>query len=117
MLFLACSTSSPTRFLANPLSTSGVLSSMAAPYLVEGPFPADFALIKAKEVDDNGNLSYTLTACNFNRLMAMAAWTVIAEAALVLKERAPGVPVAALLAATEATLLVPEHVPEMQLAG
>jgi acetate CoA/acetoacetate CoA-transferase beta subunit len=39
------------------------------------------------------------------------------EAGLALKERAPGVPVAAILAATEATLLVPEQVPEMQLAG
>jgi acetate CoA/acetoacetate CoA-transferase beta subunit len=38
------------------------------------------------------------------------------EASLVLKEPAPGVPVAAILAATEATLLVPEHVPEMPLA-
>ena len=74
--FFACSMSSPTRFLANPLSTSGVLSSMAAPYPVERPLPADFARIKAKEVDDKGNPSYTLTACNFNRLMAMAARTV-----------------------------------------
>jgi acetate CoA/acetoacetate CoA-transferase beta subunit len=39
------------------------------------------------------------------------------EAGLALKERAPGVPVAAILAATEAALLVPEQVPEMQLAG
>jgi acetate CoA/acetoacetate CoA-transferase beta subunit len=39
------------------------------------------------------------------------------EAGLVLKERAPGVPVEAVLAATAAPLLVPEHVPEMQLAG
>ena len=73
MFFFAYSTSSPTRFLANLLSTSGVLSSMAAPYPVERPLPADFARIKAKEVDDKGNPSYTLTACNFNRLMAMAA--------------------------------------------
>jgi acetate CoA/acetoacetate CoA-transferase beta subunit len=39
------------------------------------------------------------------------------EAGLVLKERAPGVPVAAILAATEAPLVVPEHVPEMPLGG
>jgi acetate CoA/acetoacetate CoA-transferase beta subunit len=38
------------------------------------------------------------------------------EAGLALKERAPGVPVAAILEVTEATLLVPDHVPEMQLA-
>jgi acetate CoA/acetoacetate CoA-transferase beta subunit len=39
------------------------------------------------------------------------------EAGLALKERAPGVPVAAILAATEAPLLVPEQVPEMPLGG
>ena len=39
------------------------------------------------------------------------------EAGLVLKERAPGVPVATILAATGAPLLVPEHVPEMKLGG
>jgi acetate CoA/acetoacetate CoA-transferase alpha subunit len=49
-------------------------------FLVERPLAADFALIKAKEADYNGNLNYTLTACNFNPLMAMAARTVIAEA-------------------------------------
>jgi acetate CoA/acetoacetate CoA-transferase alpha subunit len=49
-------------------------------FLVERPLPADFALIAAKEADYNGNLNYTLTACNFNPLMAMAARTVIAEA-------------------------------------
>ncbi len=31
-------------------------------------------------------------------------------------ERAPGVSVAEIVAATEGTLIVPEHVPEMQLA-
>ena len=49
-------------------------------YLVERPLAADFALIAAKEADYAGNLNYTLTACNFNPLMAMAARTVIAEA-------------------------------------
>jgi acetate CoA/acetoacetate CoA-transferase beta subunit len=39
------------------------------------------------------------------------------EAGLMLKERAPGVPVTAILAATGAALLVPDHIPEMQLAG
>ena len=34
---------------------------------------------------------------------------------LVLRERAPGVSIEAILAATTATLIVPEHVPEMQL--
>jgi acetate CoA/acetoacetate CoA-transferase alpha subunit len=49
-------------------------------FLVERPLAADFALIAAKEADYIGNLNYTLTACNFNPLMAMAARTVIAEA-------------------------------------
>ena len=34
---------------------------------------------------------------------------------LVLRERAPGVCIEAILAATTAALIVPEHVPEMQL--
>jgi acetate CoA/acetoacetate CoA-transferase alpha subunit len=49
-------------------------------YLIELPIRADFALIKAKEADYIGNLNYSLTACNFNPLMAMAADCVIAEA-------------------------------------
>lgn len=49
-------------------------------FLVERPLSADFALIMAKEADYNANLNYTLTAYNFNPLMAMAATVVIAEA-------------------------------------
>ena len=49
-------------------------------FLVELPLRADFALIKAKRSDYKGNLDYTLTARNFNPLMAMAGDTVIAEA-------------------------------------
>lgn len=49
-------------------------------FLVERPLAADFALIMAKEADYNANLNYTLTAYNFNPLMAMAAAVVIAEA-------------------------------------
>lgn len=49
-------------------------------FLVERPLHADVALIKAAEADYNGNLNYTLTAYNFNPLMAMAAKLVIAEA-------------------------------------
>jgi acetate CoA/acetoacetate CoA-transferase alpha subunit len=48
-------------------------------FLVELPLRADFALIKAKRSDYKGNLDYTLTARNFNPLMAMAADTVIAD--------------------------------------
>ena len=49
-------------------------------YLVETALHADFALINAFLADYLGNLSYALTARNFNPVMAMAAETVIAEA-------------------------------------
>jgi acetate CoA/acetoacetate CoA-transferase alpha subunit len=49
-------------------------------YLLEKPLKADFALICAKRADYLGNLTYALTARNFNPLMAMAGATVIAEA-------------------------------------
>jgi len=48
-------------------------------FLVERPLRADFALIRAAQSDYYGNLVYSLTARNFNPLMAMAADTVIAE--------------------------------------
>lgn len=50
-------------------------------YLVEKPIHADFALIAARQADYVGNLEYSLTAHNFNPIMAMAAETVIAEPA------------------------------------
>ncbi|CAO3410996.1 CoA transferase subunit A [Azospirillum largimobile] len=49
-------------------------------YLLELPIKADFALVAAKQADLYGNLTYALTARNFNPLMAMAGATVIAEA-------------------------------------
>jgi acetate CoA/acetoacetate CoA-transferase alpha subunit len=49
-------------------------------FLLELPLKADFALLAARRADYNGNLDYTLTARNFNPIMAMAAGTVIAEA-------------------------------------
>lgn len=48
-------------------------------YLVETPLKADFALIGAWQADYVGNLSYTLTAHNFNPVIALAGKTVIAE--------------------------------------
>lgn len=50
-------------------------------YLVEKPIRADFALIGAKHADFVGNLDYSLTAHNFNPIMALAADVVIAEPA------------------------------------
>ena len=49
-------------------------------YLVEIALHADFALIHAFLADYLGNLSYALTARNFNPVMAMAAETVIVTA-------------------------------------
>jgi acetate CoA/acetoacetate CoA-transferase alpha subunit len=49
-------------------------------YLLEMPLRADFALVQAFLADYLGNLSYALTARNFNPLIAMAGATVIAAA-------------------------------------
>jgi acetate CoA/acetoacetate CoA-transferase alpha subunit len=48
-------------------------------FLVELALKADVALLAARSADYNGNLVYSLTARNFNPLMAMAAAVVIAE--------------------------------------
>ena len=50
-------------------------------FLVALPITADFALIGAHRADHLGNLSYALTARNFNPIMAMAGKTVVAEPA------------------------------------
>jgi len=49
-------------------------------YLLEVALRADFALVHAFLSDYMGNLSYALTARNFNPVMAMAADTVVANA-------------------------------------
>jgi len=49
-------------------------------FLLELPILADFALINAKDADYTGNLSYALTARNFNPIMAMAARCVMVRA-------------------------------------
>lgn len=160
-------------------------------FLVEPALKADVALIAARSADCAANLVYSLTARNFNPLMAMAATTVIAGAneivplgvpppdaihtpgvlvdhlverprpvvvamdhtqkgapkivdeltlpatshrpvtlvvtelavieptrdGLALRERAPGISVEAIEAATGAALLVPAEVPEMDLSA
>ncbi|MCV0429234.1 MAG: 3-oxoacid CoA-transferase subunit A [Roseibium sp.] len=48
-------------------------------FLLETPLHGDFALIAAYRADYVGNLEYSLTAHNFNPIMAMAGETVIAE--------------------------------------
>jgi acetate CoA/acetoacetate CoA-transferase alpha subunit len=49
-------------------------------YLLEVALRADYALVQAFIADYLGNLSYVLTARNFNPVIAMAADTVIASA-------------------------------------
>jgi acetate CoA/acetoacetate CoA-transferase alpha subunit len=49
-------------------------------YLLETALKADFALVQAFLADHLGNLSYVLTARNFNPVIAMAGGTVIVEA-------------------------------------
>ena len=48
-------------------------------FLLETPIKADFAFIGSRQADYFGNLTYALTARNFNPIMAMAAATVMAE--------------------------------------
>jgi acetate CoA/acetoacetate CoA-transferase alpha subunit len=48
-------------------------------FLLELPLRADYALISAWRADHIGNLTYALTARNFNPVMAMAAEVVVAE--------------------------------------
>jgi acetate CoA/acetoacetate CoA-transferase alpha subunit len=49
-------------------------------YLLETPLRADFALVQAFLADYLGNLTYVLTARNFNPVIAMAATTVVVDA-------------------------------------
>jgi acetate CoA/acetoacetate CoA-transferase alpha subunit len=49
-------------------------------YLLETPLAAEFALVEAFLADYFGNLTYALTARNFNPVIAMAAKTVIVDA-------------------------------------
>jgi len=48
-------------------------------FLLEKPIKGDFALLGCKQADYYGNLQYSLTAHNFNPIMALAAEVVIAE--------------------------------------
>lgn len=48
-------------------------------YLLELPLRADLAILQAAKADRLGNLVYSLTARNFNPMMALAADTVITQ--------------------------------------
>ncbi len=52
-------------------------------FLLEKPIRGEFALIAARQADYLGNLQYSLTAHNFNPIMALAADVVIAEPDLI----------------------------------
>jgi acetate CoA/acetoacetate CoA-transferase alpha subunit len=52
-------------------------------YLLETALRADFALVQAFLADYSGNLTYALTARNFNPVIAMAADTVVVSASIV----------------------------------
>ena len=56
-----------------------VINVQGRDYLLEEPLSADFALIAARTCDYAGNLTYMLTATNFNPIMALAGRTVICE--------------------------------------
>jgi acetate CoA/acetoacetate CoA-transferase alpha subunit len=76
--------------LGGVLTPTGVGTSVAegkrqievdgTPFLLETALRAQFALVHAFLADYLGNLSYALTARNFNPIMAMAADTVIVTA-------------------------------------
>ncbi|EPJ9673482.1 TPA: acetate CoA-transferase subunit alpha [Citrobacter freundii] len=48
-------------------------------WLLEQPLRADLAILLASDADEAGNLTYDLTARNFNPVMALAADVVVAE--------------------------------------
>lgn len=52
-------------------------------FLLEKPIKGDFSLIAAQKADYAGNLKYSLTAHNFNPIMALAGDTVICEPELI----------------------------------
>jgi len=49
-------------------------------WLLEKPLKADLAIIQANEADMAGNLTYNLTARNFNPMIALAAERVVVQA-------------------------------------
>ena len=56
-----------------------VITLQGKEFLLEEPLRADLAILLADTADQSGNLSYALTARNFNPLMALAADCVVAQ--------------------------------------
>ena len=69
----------PTGLGTSAAEGKQVITVQGREYLLELPIRADFALIHAHEADYNFNLTYRLTATNFNPIIALAAVRVIAE--------------------------------------
>ena len=69
----------PTGLGTSAAEGKQVITVQGREYLLELPIRADFALIHAHEADYNFNLTYRLTATNFNPIIALAADCVIAE--------------------------------------
>lgn len=66
--------------LGTPVQDGGrVIEIDGEDWLFAPPLRADYALLHAERADHAGNLTYELTATNFNPVMAMAADHVIAE--------------------------------------
>jgi len=70
----------PTGVGTSAAEGKSVIEVDGKPFVLETPLRAQFALVHAFLADYLGNLSYALTARNFNPIMAMAADTVIATA-------------------------------------
>ncbi len=89
-------------------------------YVLELGIKADFALIKCKQADRYGNLTYNKTARNFSPIMAMAANTTIVQTSSMVEVGAidpemvvtPGIFVSRIVTVTE-----PAHESQLVAAG
>jgi acetate CoA/acetoacetate CoA-transferase alpha subunit len=69
----------PTGIGTSAAEGKQIITVQGREFLLELPIRADFAIIHAHEADYNFNLTYRLTATNFNPIIALAADCVIAE--------------------------------------
>jgi len=69
----------PTGLGTSAAQGKQIITVQGREFLLELPMRADFAIIHAHEADYNFNLTYRLTATNFNPIIALAADCVIAE--------------------------------------
>jgi len=69
----------PTGLGTSAAQGKQIITVQGREFLLELPIRADFAIIHAHEADYNFNLTYRLTATNFNPIIALAADCVIAE--------------------------------------